>query len=205
MRHTAPTSERLAALGCAIVPVSAALDDLLEAGVLTTNFMIADQCGRSVKYVPAYLFSSVREAATCERFEDLSRDHAYFVYRMMAHVTRWVPGANTEPLGELKQGLQRFDRDSSEHMEETRCLHVARMLELGWSLLEEIAEAGLWRRDDELAADTLSVISSCAPPLRYAARDDVVRHAVDLLLSQGLEREADAARAFLHYNPAIHG
>jgi len=196
---TAP--ERITALGNALAVVSRRLDELLAQDVLTTNFMRADG-GR--KYVPAYLFSFVREASTCDRYEDLSRDNRAFVDLMVSHVTRIVPGGDVSSLLALRDRLARHPADSEGHRAETRALHMARMLHIGSALLEETAAAGLAERDASWASDTDRVMALPAP-LPYASRADIVRHAVVLLADQGLDREASAARAFLSYNPALHG
>ena len=196
---TAP--ERISALGNALAVVSRRLDELLAQDVLTTNFMRAD-AGR--KYVPAYLFAFVREASTCERYEDLSRDNRAFVDLMISHVRRVAPGGDVSPLLVLRDRLARHPADSEGHRAETRALHRARMLHIGSELLKETAAAGLAERDASRGSDADRVLALSAP-LPYASRADIARHAVALLADQGLDREASAATAFLCYNPVLHG
>lgn len=198
-------SERTAALGDALGQVSKTLDALLETGSLTTDFMVADRSAGTMKYVPAYVFNFVRDAGTCERFEDLSRDHTAFFDRMISHVKRWVDSSETSPLDEARSCLLRFPKASQEHAKETRALHMARMLDMGWALLVETAGAGHWEIDPRLEASVADALSKSAPPLPYRTRDGIVRHAVAVLSCRGLIREASAAETFLRYNPIIHG
>ena len=207
MVRTLEVSERMDALGAVLHEVSTVLDGLLSSGALTTNFMEADWSGGAVKYVPAYLFEFIRHAGTCASFEDSSRDHRRFLDLMVSYVNRNVPGASTSPLSDLRDRLRRFPDSSVEHRDETRVLHMSRMLDIGWALLDEAASAGLWERDLELEmeATVTSAAAAASSPLPYRSRMDVVQRAVELLRSKSLHREASAAETFLHFNPAIHG
>lgn len=202
---TLEVSERMDALGAVLHEISTVLDGLLSSGALTTNFMEADRSGGTVKYVPAYLFEFIRHAGTCASFEDSSRDHRAFLDLMISYVSRNVPGASTSPLSDLRSRLRRFPTSSVEHRDEARVLHMSRMLDIGWALLDEAASAGLWERDLGLAATVTSAAAAASPPLPYGTRKGVVQRAVELLRSKSLDREASAAEAFLHFNPAIHG
>lgn len=195
--------ERVDALGAVLTDVSSVLDRLLAEDILTTNFLRAEDGVR--KYVPAYCFTFVREAASCIRFEDSSRDHRSFLETMIWFVQRTVPGAETNPLVGFRDRLRPFARDSDMHALETRALHMRKMLYLGWGLLDETAGNGLWLRDPELARRSLEAHTSSFPPLPYATRTDVVLEAIAVFEELSLAKEAAAARGFLNYNPAIHG
>lgn len=205
MARNSEGSGRGDALGAALHEVSTVLDGLLASGALTTNFMVADRSGGTIKYVPAYLFEFVRNAGTCIRFEDFSRDHRGVVDTMTSYVNRHVPGADTSPLSELRDRLHRFPTSSVEHRDETRALHMSRMLHIGWALLDETASEGFWERDPGLQATVTWAATAASPPLPYCTRKDVVRRAVELLRSQSLDREASAAEAFLNFDPSVHG
>ncbi len=195
--------ERIEALGVVLAEVSSVLDRLLADDILTTNFLRAEDGVR--KYVPAYCFKFVREAASCPRFEDISTDHRGFIDRMISFVQRAVPGGDTRPLCDLRDSMGLLPKDSQAHADEARALHMRKMLHLGWGLLDETASNGLWLRDPELARRSLDAHSSSFPPLPYAGRTDVVHEAVAILEELSLTREATAARGFLNYNPVIHG
>jgi hypothetical protein len=203
MQSALNAPERIDALGAVLTDVSSVLDQLLADDILTTNFLRAEDGVR--KYVPAYCFKFVREASSCPRFEDTSRDHRSFIDTMISFALRTVPEADINPLSDLRDRLALFGRDSVAHADETRALHMRKMLYLGWGLLDETASNGLWLRDPELARRSLDAHSSSFPPLPYAARTDVVLEAVAILEELSLAKEAAAARGFLHFNPAIHG
>lgn len=195
--------ERIHALGEVLADVSSVLDRLLADDILTTNFLRAEDGVR--KYVPAYCFKFIREAGSCPRFEDTSRDHRSFIDRMISFIHRSVPGGDSRPLCDLRDCMGLLPSDSQAHEHEARALHMRRMLHLGWGLLGETAGNGLWLRDPELALRSLDAHSRSFPPLPYAGRADVVLESVAILEGLSLTREAAAARGFLNYNPAIHG
>ncbi len=194
--------ERIDALGAVLIDVSSVLDRLLAEDTLTTNFLRAEDGVR--KYIPEYCFRFVRDAGTCPRFDDLSRDHRAFVDRIISFIERTVSAADVAPLFGLRGGLRLFDRDSAAHANETRALHMRNMLHLGWGLLDETARNGLWDLDQDLGrrADEARTVST--PPLPYAARTDVVHAAASLLEERLLTKEAAAARGFLNFDPVVH-
>lgn len=197
------TSERIYALGAVLCDVSSVLDRLLAEDTLTTNFLRAETGVR--KYVPDYCFRFVREAGYCPRFQDLSRDHRGFLDTIISFVWRTVPDADVLPLCGLRDRLALFPRNSRNHEDETRALHMRQMLKLGWGLLDETASNGLCDRNLELARRSREALSVSKPPLPYAARSDVVLHAVAVLEELALTREANVAREFLSFKPSIHG
>jgi hypothetical protein len=199
---TLTTPERLTALGAVLADISLVLDRLLAEDILSTNFLRAEDGVR--KYVPAYCFTCVREAASCPHFEDTSLDHRGFIDTMISFIERTVPDANILPLYDLRDRLRRYPRNGAAHGDEVRVLHMRRMLRLGWGLLDETASSGLWPRDAPLSDRCARILADAAPPLAYSARTDVVLNAVSLLEGLSLTKEADVARGFLRFNPAIH-
>lgn len=174
-------------LDTALSVVSRTLDDLLANGLMTTNFMKADD---TCMYVPEYLFKFTREASTCARFEDVSRDHRFFLDRIIQDMILLGKGHDVTLLRTIRDELALPLSQSAEHISETRALHMARMLDLGWRLLQEAEEKGLWAGTEIVEKAYNLAVRSNVVPFRYKPRNDMVMELADRHRAAGMFDEA---------------
>lgn len=195
--------QRIGVLSVALEAASARLDALLEERVYTTNLLDA-MAGRG-KYVPAYVFDAARVAGTTDRFECLIFDQRPFFERVVAEMRDVDPALRTDRVEQLLGQLALPPRGSEEWRLQSRALHMRRVLDLAFGLLEETAREGLADVPTDAAGYHFVAVQVDEPPLCYRSRDEILKAFSRFMSLFGLDREAGLLDSIVGWKPSTHG
>jgi hypothetical protein len=196
-------AQRIAILSVAIEAASSRLDALLSDGVLTTN-LLDGMAGRG-KYVPGYVFEAARVATTTERFECLIFDHRPFFERVISEMRELDPALAVDKIESMMGLVSLPSKDSEEWTLQSRALHVRKVLDLAYGLLEEISREGLSDVPAEIARFHSVAVRIDERPICHQSRDEVLRAFAFVMSAHGLDREADLLESIVGWKPSTHG
>lgn len=195
--------QRIGVLSVALEAASRRLDDLLGERVYTTNLLDA-MAGRG-KYVPAYVFDAARTAATTDRFECLIFDQRPFFERVASEMRDLDPALRADRVEQLLGQLTLPPRGSEEWRLQSRALHMRRVLDLAFGLLEETAREGLAAVPADVAGYHSVAVNVDEQPLCYRSRDHVLKTFSHFMSLFGLDREAKLLESIVGWKPSTHG
>jgi hypothetical protein len=196
-------AQRIAILSVALEAASSRLDALLVEGVLTIS-LLESMAGRG-KYVPGYIFEVARTAATTGRFECLIFDHRPFFKRVVAEMRELDPALAVDRIADMTSLIAVPPKNSEEWALESRALHVRKVLDLAYGLLEEISREGIAEVPAGIARYHAVAVGVDQREICYQSRDDVLRAFAFLASSTGLEREAALLESIVGWKPSTHG
>jgi hypothetical protein len=196
-------AQRIAILSVALEAASGRLDALLAERVLTTNLL--DSMAGKGKYVPGYIFEVARCASTTERFECPIVDHRPFFERVASEMRELDPALAADKIEDMMDLLDLPARGSKEWALQSRALHVRKVLDLAYGLLEEISREGLSDVPGAISRYHAVAVGIDDPSICYQTRDEVLLAFAFLLSVRGLSREAGLLESIVGWKPSTNG
>lgn len=188
VRDPMPAHQRRHLLSDALSAVAARMATLRKSAALTDDLLFAMRTASSM-YVPRYVFWFVTDAETCEGYDETIRNRAAAVD---SAATRLVASGRHVPprsLEKLRSALSLPASDTDEYLEESRCVHMRKMLELGIGILAQAWETGCAEDDAELRSMVAETLAKTAPHPRYGSFKDAEEWAFRLLDCEDAEPE----------------
>lgn len=196
-------AQRIAVLSLALEAASGRLDALLAEGILTTNLL--DSMAGKGKYVPGYIFEAARVASTTERFECLIFDHRPFFERVASEMRELDSALAADKIESMFGLIALPPKGSDEWSLQSRAMHVRKILDLAYGVLDEISREGLSDVPPDVAHYHHAAVRIDERPTCYQTRDEVLRAFAFVMSTRGLDREAGLLESIIGWKPSTHG